>query len=490
MEDDSRDPSALPVPGERLQKALAEAGVASRRAAEEMIRQGRVSVNGRVVTLLGTRVGPHDEIAVDGRAVERDTRLVYMLLHKPAGYVSTARDTHDRPTVLDLVPSDVRIYPVGRLDADSEGLMLLTNDGDLAYQVTHPRYALPKEYLVQVEGQPSGAALEKLRAGVWLEDRPTMPAEVTRMPTKGEARGEGTWLRFVIREGRNREIRRMCAAAGLKVRRLVRTGIGPLKLGGLAPGRSRFLAQGELAQLKRVASASAAPPAIAIDGPAASGKSALAQRLAQCLGWMVFDTGALYRALTVLAHRRDIDVRDEFLVAGLARQARPELVRPEDPASVTPRIMIDGEDMTDELYSPAVDSDVSAVAANPEVRQALLPRQREIANQGKVVVVGRDIGTVVLPGARLKVYLEASPEVRARRRAEQFAAGGTATDYEALLADLWRRDQQDRDRPNAPLAKAADAVVLHTDQMTLDEEVKAVLDLARQRFPVLRQPVG
>lgn len=466
--------------GERLQKALAEAGIASRRFAEEMIRQGRVSVNGQIVTTLGTRVGPDDEIRVDGRRVERDVNRVYVVLHKPVGYVSTVRDPQGRPSVMSLVPVKARLFPVGRLDADSEGLLLLTNDGELAYQLTHPRHAVPKEYLVLVEDDPAEETLDRLRAGVWLEDGPTMAADVSRAIV-GSA---GVWLRFTIREGRKRQVRRMCAAVGHPVRRLVRTAVGPLKLGSLPAGKFRFLKGNELAELRKAAME--VPMVIAIDGPAASGKSALGQALAERLGWLHFDTGMLYRALTVLAHRRGIDVRDEAAIAQLAREARITPVRPRDAgAAASPRILVNGEDVTDELYTQAVDADVSAVAANPEVRRALLPRQREIANQGKVIMVGRDIGTVVLPGAPLKIYLDASPEVRARRRQRQFEARGQKVDYADLLADIRRRDREDRERPNAPLAKAADAVVLHTDRMTLDEEVETVVSLARERFGAL-----
>ncbi|MCL5026730.1 MAG: (d)CMP kinase [Chloroflexi bacterium] len=469
------------IEGERLQKVLAEAGIASRRGAEELIRQGRVSVNGQNVTALGTRVGPDDEVCVDGQPVDRDIGPVYIVLHKPRGYISTVRDTHGRPSVLGLVPVKTRLFPMGRLDADSEGLILLTNDGGLGYQLTHPRHAIPKEYLVLVEGNPTDETLERLRYGVWLEEGPTAAAEVSRAVTGGE----GVWLRIAIREGRKRQVRRMLAAVGHPVRRLVRTGIGPLKLGALPVGKWRFLKGTELAELRGAATEAAVPLVIAIDGPAASGKSALGQALAARLGWLHFDTGMLYRALTVLAHRRGIDVHDEDSVAELAHQARVSLVRPGNRTGASARVVVDGEDVTDELYTQAVDADVSAVAANEEVRRALLPRQRDIANQGRMIVVGRDIGTVVLPGAPLKVYLDASAEVRAMRRQQQFEANGQVVDREDLLADLRRRDRYDRERPNAPLAVADDAVVLHTDRMTLEEEVEVVMKLAKERFPAL-----
>ena len=239
---------------ERLQKVLARAGVASRRAAERLIAAGRVTVNGQVVTTLGTQVDPaRDQIAVDGQPVRLETVPITILLHKPAGYVTTVRDPWGRPTVLDLVKtvqeqSGTRLFPIGRLDADSEGLLLLSNDGELAHQLTHPRFAQEKEYLVLVEGRPGAEALRQLRAGVPLDGKLTAPAlvEVAR-----EKPGEGgTWLRFVIHEGRKRQIRRMCQAVGHAVRRLVRVREGALLLGDLPSGQWRYLTAAEIAQLK------------------------------------------------------------------------------------------------------------------------------------------------------------------------------------------------------------------------------------------------
>ena len=233
--------------GVRLQKVLSQAGVASRRAAEELIRQGRVTVNGVVVTELGTRVRPGvDRIAVDGRGIGGREHLVYLALNKPAGYVSTARDTHGRPTVLSLVEARERLYPVGRLDADSEGLILLTNDGELAYAVTHPRHEIEKEYLVLVSGEPSRQIIERLSRGVEIEGRRTAPAEVE---VAGPGEG-GTWLRVVLHEGRKRQIRRMAEAVGHRVLRLRRVRIGPVRLGNLPPGRYRQLSPTEVRALK------------------------------------------------------------------------------------------------------------------------------------------------------------------------------------------------------------------------------------------------
>jgi 23S rRNA pseudouridine2605 synthase len=241
----ARDPSD--AGGERLQKVLAQRGVGSRRACEELIAAGRVQVNGEVAAL-GRRVVPEtDRVTVDGVPVSVEPGLVYYLLNKPPGVVSTARDTHGRPAVTGLVPPQPRVHPVGRLDADSEGLLLLTNDGDLTYRLTHPSFGVEKEYLVEVDGPPKPGTVRRLREGVDLEDGRTAPARVAVVRPNG--------LRITIHEGRNRQIRRMCAAVGHPVRRLVRTRIGPLRVAALAPGEWRELTPAEVRALERAAAA-------------------------------------------------------------------------------------------------------------------------------------------------------------------------------------------------------------------------------------------
>jgi 23S rRNA pseudouridine2605 synthase len=227
---------------ERVQKVLARIGIGSRRASEILIAEGRVSVNGRVVTL-GDRVGPDDELAVDGVVYSTRPDTVTYLLNKPAGVVTTASDPQGRPTVVELVPSEPRVFPVGRLDLDTEGLLLLTNDGTLAHRLTHPSFGIEKEYLAQVEGNPSRQALRRLREGVELEDGLTAPAKVSLL--------EPGLVRLTIHEGRNRQIRRMCEAVGHPVRRLVRTRIGPLTDPRLKPGASRPLSGDELLAVQR-----------------------------------------------------------------------------------------------------------------------------------------------------------------------------------------------------------------------------------------------
>ena len=227
--------------GVRLQKILAQAGLGSRRACEELIAAGRVQVNGRVATLGGRADPEHDRVEVDGEPVGVRPGLVYYALNKPTGVVTTASDPQGRPTVVDLVPGEPRVFPVGRLDADTEGLLLLTNDGDLAHRLTHPSHGVEKEYLAQVEGRPSRGALRALRDGVELDDGRTAPAKVAQV-------ADDT-LRITIHEGRNRQVRRMCEAVGHPVVRLVRTRIGSLSERRLAPGEWRELSREEVRAL-------------------------------------------------------------------------------------------------------------------------------------------------------------------------------------------------------------------------------------------------
>jgi 23S rRNA pseudouridine2605 synthase len=232
--------------GERLQKVLARAGIGSRRVCEILIDEGRVTVNGRKVRL-GARVRPEiDEVTVDGVPIGVAPGLVHFLLNKPAGVVTTAEDTHGRPTVVELVPDEPRVHPVGRLDLDTEGLLLLTNDGTLTHRLTHPSFGVEKEYLAEVEGEPGRGALRRLREGVDLEDGRTAPAKASLL-------GPST-LRITIHEGRNRQVRRMCEAVGHPVRRLVRTRIGPLRDPHLSPGEWRPLTTEELRALERAVS--------------------------------------------------------------------------------------------------------------------------------------------------------------------------------------------------------------------------------------------
>lgn len=232
----------------RLQKIIAGAGAASRREAERLIQDGLVTVNGRVVTDLGTQVDPEDShIKVRGKLIRPETRKVYLALHKPGGYVTTQHDPQGRPTVMDLIHGvRERVFPVGRLDYNSEGLLLLTNDGELANAIMHPRFHLAKTYQVKVKGKPSPEKLQKLTRGIRLTDGLTAPVKIEKV----RHLAANTTLEITMHEGRRRQIRRMFEKIGHDVVRLRRVRIGPVGLGNLAPGKFRKLDSREIERLK------------------------------------------------------------------------------------------------------------------------------------------------------------------------------------------------------------------------------------------------
>jgi 23S rRNA pseudouridine2605 synthase len=238
-------PAELARDGERLQKVLSRAGFGSRRVCDNLIAEGRVRVNGEIADL-GRRVEVEaDEILVDGVPVSVRSGLVYYLLNKPIGVVSTADDPQGRPTVIELVPDEPRVFSVGRLDVETEGLLLLTNDGDLTHRLTHPSFGVEKEYLAEVVGEPSPGVITRLRKGIELEDGMTAPAKVSLAAPNA--------LRITIHEGRNRQVRRMCEAVGHPVVRLVRTRIGPIAERRLPPGEWRELTSAEVRSLETAA---------------------------------------------------------------------------------------------------------------------------------------------------------------------------------------------------------------------------------------------
>jgi len=234
---------------ERLQKFMAHAGIGSRRNCEELILQGKVKVNGQLITALGTKIDPEkDEIEVNNKLIKEKEDMIYILLNKPDGYITTRQDPQGRPTVIDLIKHvNKRVYPVGRLDYETEGLLLLTNDGELAFRLTHPKYIINKVYQALVKGKPSNNSLEQLRRGVLLEDGLTAPAEV-KILDKIE---DNTLIELTIHEGRNRQVRRMCKAVNHPVLNLKRTKIGSLDLGTIKKGNFRFLTEDELQWLKK-----------------------------------------------------------------------------------------------------------------------------------------------------------------------------------------------------------------------------------------------
>lgn len=238
------------MPGERVQRALARAGFGSRRGCEELIVEGRVTVNGTVATL-GDRLDPEtDSVAVDGVTVNLDPNVRYYALHKPPGVVTTMKDPQGRPDIRSFLPQEgPRVFPVGRLDRDSEGLLLLTNDGEMGNRLLHPKYEIEKEYLAEVDGVPTDRQIARIRRGVELDDGLAKPTSARLVATSG-ARGA---VRLTMTEGRKREVRRLLAEVGLPVTRLVRLRVGPVKLGDLAPGAVRELSPEEIRALARAA---------------------------------------------------------------------------------------------------------------------------------------------------------------------------------------------------------------------------------------------
>ncbi|MBE9503968.1 MAG: rRNA pseudouridine synthase [Proteobacteria bacterium] len=233
----------------RLQKVLAQAGVASRREAEKMILNGRIKVDGKVIKELGTKVDPEkNDIEVDDRSISKSEKKVYYLLNKPKGCVTTMKDPRGRLTVNDLLKDiDERVYPVGRLDYDTTGVLIITNDGELANALAHPKKEIDKYYHALVQGVPSNEALKRLREGVQLEDGKTAPAKIRVL----EIKGNKSWLEIIIHEGKNRQVKRMCEAISHKVLRLKRTRFGPLEVNDLASGKIRALKDGEIEALKK-----------------------------------------------------------------------------------------------------------------------------------------------------------------------------------------------------------------------------------------------
>ena len=258
---------------ERLQRIIAHAGLASRRQAEQWILEGRVTVNGNRVRELGTRAdAARDSIRVNGRVLRSAESRVYLAFHKPAGVITTMRDTEGRPSVADYLragghPSGV--VPAGRLDYGTSGLLLLTNDGDLAFRLTHPRYGIHKTYEVKLSGMPSEAQLERLRRGIRLDDGVTTPADVRVLRRLKQK----VWLKIELREGRNREIRRMVETVGHTVERLVRSHFGPIALGELARGEIRPLTGGEVTRLQRAVSLGSGPSTAAFQPGRAKGRA-------------------------------------------------------------------------------------------------------------------------------------------------------------------------------------------------------------------------
>ena len=243
-----RQRAAAPSDGDRLHVRIAHSGLCSRRAAEKLIQEGRVEVNGKIVREMGVKVKPEDHIKVDGAGI-REAKLYTLVLNKPLGVVTTMYDPQRRPTIVQFLPElGVQLKPVGRLDMDTEGLLICTNDGDLAQRLAHPRFGIEKEYQVVVEGAPDEKALKALREGVFIEGRRTAPAKVEMLHS--EARSSG--LKITLHEGRKRQIRLMCEVIGHHVISLKRTRLGPLYVKGMRPGECKMLGKKEVDDLRKL----------------------------------------------------------------------------------------------------------------------------------------------------------------------------------------------------------------------------------------------
>ncbi len=260
MNEDEQEHNKGTLEGERLARFLAHAGVASRRHAEELIAAGRVQVNGTTISTQGARINPDiDRVSVDGKLVRPVQEHVYLLLNKPAGYISTAYDPQGRPTVLDLLPPELRrlrVYPVGRLDVDTSGLLLLTNDGDFALRMAHPRYSMEKHYEALIQGYLTPEELAALRKGVMIreDDGGLHQTASARVRQVGHSGSESSRISLAIHEGHKRQVRRMFAAVGHQVQQLVRVGLGPLTLRNVGEGRWRHLTEAELQMLQKESS--------------------------------------------------------------------------------------------------------------------------------------------------------------------------------------------------------------------------------------------
>ncbi len=478
------------MPGERLQAVLARAGVGSRRAADRWIGEGRITVNGQPAEP-GVRVDPQkDIVTLDGHRLDLAAPpAVHLAIHKPRGVLSSASAAPGQPAVVDLVEPRPpgRLWPAGRLDLDSEGLMLLTNDGGWAQRVLHPRYGLVRRYAVQLDREPDPSDLDRLREGIDLDGVPASLLSIRpgRRPPQVEPIEPGPWFTVQLGEGRNREVRRLFAALGYRVLRLVRVGYGPITLAGLAPAAWRPLTASEVADLAGAGGAETDPAAaaqlrgsgehlrIAVDGTSGSGKSTVGRALAEHLGARFVDTGLLYRAVTLVTLEQGIDPADGPAVAHLARST-PIKVRPTTGSGRKhgDRVAIRGRDVTELLREPRIERAVPTISQHPDVRAAMLTVQRDAALGADTVMVGRDIGTVVLPDADLKVFLTASVETRARRRAEQMGTPGRLATYQREITE---RDRTDSTRAVAPLRRAPGALVLDTGELDVEACVDAIV---------------
>jgi cytidylate kinase len=379
-----------------------------------------------------------------------------------------------------MVPAAIRgdaarLYPVGRLDLDSEGLLLLTNDGTWAQRMLHPSHGIEREYAVGIDRPLEHDQADDLRRGIDLDEGRASISHLAGATSADIRRLEGligrdarhlVWYRVTLGQGMKRQVRRMFAAVGVPVRRLVRVRFGTIRLTDLAMGAVRPLTRTERKQLDDLVSVTemtneTAGLVVSVDGPGGSGKSSVGAGAALKVGYRFCDTGVLYRGLTWLALKRGVDPDD----AAALEQLVTEVELAPDAQQRYVHLRAEGREITDELHTPEVDREVSRVSQHG----------------GRIVMAGRDIGTVVLPDADLKIYLDVSIAERARRRASERGLGGDAAAVAQIEQELRRRDGIDSNRKTAPLRKPADAVVIDTDGFTLDKSIDAVVSAIRAR---------
>jgi cytidylate kinase len=478
-----------------------------------MVSAGRISVNGAKATI-GQLVDPHEDIlSVDGKRVGEDLQQrIYLVMAKPAGTTSTVSDPHAAQTVLDLVPRDMRrgaarLYPVGRLDRDSEGLLLLTNDGAWSQKLLHPSHGIEREYAVGVDAPLSADQLRALEDGVRFEEgiatvahlAAATSADMRRLSQLiGEPASYLFWYRATLQQGMKRQLRRMFGAVGAPVRRLIRLRFGTIRLTDMELGDVRPLTAAERRQLDGLASRgqpTRGPRAaqgdrgarsgsrtrsgliVTVDGPGGSGKSTVGAGAARSCGYRFCDTGVLYRGLTWLALQRGVDLDNAAALEPLVEEL--ELAPDADERYV--HLRVGGTEVTEQLHTAEVDREVSRVSRHAGVRARLLPVQHALAAAGRIVMAGRDIGTVVLPNADLKIYLDVSVEERARRRAEARGVNADPAAVAQIELELQKRDGIDSSRKTAPLRIPEGATIINTEGNTLEQTIDEVVAAIRTR---------
>ena len=459
-------------------------------------------MNGALASI-GQQVDPStDALMVDGRAIgqQREERL-YLVMAKPYGTTSTVSDPHARETVLELVPADLRrgaarLYPVGRLDRESEGLLLLTNDGSWAQRMLHPSHGIEREYAVGLDHPLDDGQRRQLESGIRFEEGMATLAHLA-LATNADMRRliellgadakDLVWYRATLRQGMKRQLRRMFGAVEAPVRRLVRLRFGTVRLSGMKIGDVRALTAAQRRQLDSLATDADQPRrgaararsglVVSIDGPGGSGKSTVGAGAAEKIGYRFCDTGVLYRGLTWLALERGVDLDDSAAIASLVDQIQ---LAPDDKERYV-HVIVEGREITEQLHTPEVDRDVSRASRHPDVRAKLLPVQHALAAGGRIVMAGRDIGTVVLPDADLKIYLDVSIAERARRRAEARDLADDEAAMNQIEEELRKRDGIDSTREAAPLRVPAGARVITTDGNTLEQTIDEVVAAIRRR---------